>query len=694
MVMFNRVDSRFRVVRSSEIDHLFERDHCSLNEELEYEKLDNSRETFLVKLLLKLCFNIVSLKLGECEGQVVSTVKVETLQERQIKLKNVLIISTPFQDEDKSTNPTKRSLFSRLIHFTWILLAAYIVLKFTILSILQFKLDSLMEISPKQVRKNATATWNNCALAEDIYFETIEDFKQYQLILAITRWIGILGSNILLKGAGEVAYGISGLIIVVFFFLSMVTVNFEKFRLDRMSFILNRAAERARINSDLSKIINCLIDGVRCHLHDKLVQGCKEVSEAIETRYNTLSHLNTFRDSKSNIDGNFKTVYSIETNQPIEARNDVSKDSFNFINILFQIHQMKLVKPANLHIQGHRQLLRLEFYWLLTTISTTLLIFPLIGILTILFDVNLRVMNRLEQLECSRWRPTGVVIQDYSQLPPFATEEHRNAFLSFDGSLEDRLRLIALEFQNREAGYLLFGIEIFSSISIGSIMVSFYSLIGALSSIDKILWLGQIQRQLDACNQVMANLFDLEKNKQSNPQYKGRKSIDNESSNRNKLLKELTITYLNFELFRRQQASHGKLIYFSLAQLSTYLASILLLCYIVGTTLKSYNNGLILFMSTFSVMFFNLPLLISAQRMSKIQMIMRSLTITLARGSQLSWLKQSHLLGLWRKQVLSENEVVRLFSSSLFGVNLTYQKVITLNAYLVVLWIILLKVSI
>lgn len=680
------------MISEEELGLLFENPNCTVREEIEFERLDSSKETALVKYLLGVCLKIVSLKLGETDaGQSSPDIQSsDPFQNKQVKQKNFLRFDNPFHEDDEvpSNSTTQRSLFSKLARAFWIAFAAYSALKLTLLAILQFKLDHLLEITQKQLKNRANSTWKGCVLVNDADRpQSSEDLWSRQRLQEVIGWVETIGSSIPLKGAGAVAYEIVAFMPVIFLFLGLMAVNKREFRVDRLSFIFNRFAERARFQSELNIIIGRLIKGLRIRLDDKLVEVCKEVNKSVaESRYKKHESTNAEPSrGKPSVDIN-KARANNDT-----AKIDKLKDASDLMNILFEIHLMGLVRPANMSIRAHRMLLRLDLGWLLLCFVNSLLTYPMIGVIVFLFELYTRTEHRMEQLECLKWQPTAVTIENAYYLQPLATKEYRDAYEAFDGSLGARIYLLLVEYMNaRTPSRFLFGVELIVSFDLGCILIAFYCIVATHSCADRTVWLNQIDRQVEACNQIMSSLIDEQRGASDSTR---RRFVERKPCQRNRLIRALTITYLNLELFRRQQSSFGKLINFSLVQLSLFIMVIFVLCYVAGTTLRTGNNELLLLMSTYAVMIFNIPLVINAHRISKMERIMRNLTVTLARSSQLDWLSQSQLMNLWRRQVLTDREVISLFASSLLGVPVTYQRVLSFNAYLAALWLILLKVS-
>ena len=156
------------------------------------------------------------------------------------------------------------------------------------------------------------------------------------------------------------------------------------------------------------------------------------------------------------------------------------------------------------------------------------------------------------------------------------------------------------------------------------------------------------------------------------------------------MLESITIAYLNYELFRRRQERLKRLVDFLLIQPATGATLVLTLCYIVGTSIENSDKLLVLSIATFMFFFLNWYMIAGALTTNQVKKLARNIMNLLLVGSELS-MHDLIQIRLWRSQLLSEHEAVRMYAPSIVELSISYDKLITLNAYLVGLWLVLLN---
>lgn len=159
-------------------------------------------------------------------------------------------------------------------------------------------------------------------------------------------------------------------------------------------------------------------------------------------------------------------------------------------------------------------------------------------------------------------------------------------------------------------------------------------------------------------------------------------------TDKKKLIQELTIAFINYQVFLSQQRHFKKLSSFLCSQGVGSATKVMILTWLVGMTVRNDSVLVILSLASFSASFSNFYILKTSQVTKRIEDLRVDVMRLLAFGELCSL--QLHIFTVWRRHLVDIIESRKLYAPQLLGFYPTYDKLLTLNIYLALLWILLL----
>lgn len=217
---------------------------------------------------------------------------------------------------------------------------------------------------------------------------------------------------------------------------------------------------------------------------------------------------------------------------------------------------------------------------------------------------------------------------------------------------------------------------------------------------DKLTWLEQITSQVNDCISRLSYIRHRYSFKESF--MKSEMMTNSLNEELDETIERITSTYLNFELFRREQKYYTKVANPMLAQEALQCLSCLFYCYYFNSRQSSNNSSSKVFYwisSTCVVMAANFYLTLGALLTSRMDKLIKRAEILVAISIQISPLaKQSaygfnYAIDLWRRLLTSELDSKKLLAPNIFGMHLSHGKLVNLNICLVTLWFLLARVK-
>lgn len=536
------------------------------------------------------------------------------------------------------------------------ILVFYILIKQFCLCIVLYLRDRLADELSSDFRLSI-AEKGECQVDVD----STESWKRLEMY---NSWLFNSGfSLIAMPGIGLLIHMIISSQTFIFYYLPMIYLKARKISVDYLEFVLQPKKFLSNLNLELNLLIDELIENHR------------------NSNFVTKSTLN---DTENCYLSSSNNLSPLQSNRSKSAQTIAKKDD-QYTRILKQIKYLRLVKPANVSSRWHRNLVKLNNTFVLGLFLIA--VFAQTAYLSTFILVDLVVMshNRLQSMSCSHsLGPNATFLGSFTPIVQFSSENHLATYKShLNGGKNDTIDLLNLALTIESKYYLNRAMLWFHllEVCVAFVNCAFWSGLWAnfylIGLIDKATWIGQIRRQTNECIRL-SNLQKLHKSTRMS--FNHRDELE--------LIKMLTITLLNFELFRRKHSKFkslknslfGHFAFFSFVSFSAG--------YIVARRIHNYYNGYVVIPSTIIVIMMDLYLISSSYLSKKIERLMRDMTNVVARCySERINTDLEYPLQLWQRQMLTEAELNTVFASTFLGFYVTYKTIVAVNVYLILLWL-------
>lgn len=454
---------------------------------------------------------------------------------------------------------------------------------------------------------------------------------------------------------------------VCFDFLGPFVISFGQIKMDIYGFIKDKHAERRRFSRNIKMLVEDLFI---CQGQANSVGGqgfYKYTSKG--NSFIVRAYLLAFRRSGG---GNFNRHLMVKMNQLVDSTK-------NCLFILGDKQLHELVEPAHLKDRWHRQLC--YSFRKLTHIG----LFMCFGFgkffltsMTVI-EIVRRVDYRLLLTQClNENKSLSAQFAFPLQLRELETESQLAAYENHDGSFANFLELFFIEYRLYYGWREMFTYcMLVHVILIGSFSIALYQGIYIAQHVSRTLWFNQIRQQVKGC---IASLIGA---------YKSNVPRDREETKNNNI-RLLTLAYLNFESFRREQRAHQSMTNFLVAQMFLMIIPLVITTYLTLNIL-SESDRLVMFSFicyTFSLL--DVYLITSAIKTNTALKLMKELSRLLAYITE-SNLEQSLIARLWSSQILNYNQTLSCFAPKLLGISISFDKIVNLNVYMLALWILSLR---
>lgn len=488
--------------------------------------------------------------------------------------------------------------------------------------------DRLLKyLKPKSIATYANQT--ECSLSSDIYYESDVDLDRFKRWKQLNEELAEEKVAYLsLPGLATMSVSIYCSIWFVFHYSPHIYLRRKKIICETLSFALNPLQQRAKVRSELNALIDKLISILEIGFADR--------DDLIDEGYS---------------DGR------------------VEMEDLQMIQILEQIKRFNLLEFQHLSLAWHRKLINSMLSSLVFNLSI-----PIVAVGNFWFLMSLDLMakaeHRLKILRCKNFLgPEGTLIQNFINLQPLTDDQDLKVYIDNLNSDSSWINLkLAL---NVEAKYFLsstkswiFVVEAISSLLAGTLFGAADATLFFSDFTANLIWLDQLNQQVNTCQ------FSIEK------------QINSINANPATLNRQLAITYLNFELFRRHRSRCKKMATFSILQNGLNAILQLLSFYLISMFMSSSNEAMIIAVTSAVVMTFNAHLVCSAYESKKVKLLMRDMETIIANCTTLE--KSCNLkfvLDLWRRQLVDQQESQILFDLTFFGIYINYEKLVPINCY-------------
>lgn len=631
--------------------------------------------------------------------------------DREIGLKNKLTFRNPLEfipdeenETDSETSGRSKKIALSVIRAVFFMVFFYGSYCIFLVAIFQFRHDLALNDWKPKVKENSFRT-EKCALKEDIYFE---DEK------GVEANITLIETNLMLKKFGAPAPTLKGittiwlgsLCMTPFFFVYLVVyivLNYD-IRVDVMSYNLNFNCEKKRIHRDLCQVIDCMINSTkyRAEYCDGQL-GLIELDSGLKVEnynatllspkpFNYLTRNNFVRKmhSNENLAGFFEVDLVLKYYHEQNSSNlidsikiiDRGEAKLLFIETLLNPKVLKLAEPSVLSLRWFRRMTLITFFYRIFVISIGLIVIASMILYSIMGENFNKAKFRLEQIECLNWHPNGTVIMNKFQLNEPSEEDIESYSYYYDEfhSFESLLKLASYVELNYyfTTEVVIFYLCLFFTLGPMTLLLTNNCTMYVQDFIFNHVWLHEIGHQIDECTRIMIEHKLLKESKSV-------KIDDSIESSHEEIMIALVVSYINYELFRKQQTHHGILVYFCLVLVVLLMGLIITLCLFVGITLDDCLSLAVFGTATFTVMYGNFFLATCAIRTSQFEHFTKKVTNMLAKTTS-TGIELWHIRKLWARQLLNNNDIMQLFTPSFFSVYVTKKNVLAVNGYFVTFW--------
>ena len=473
-----------------------------------------------------------------------------------------------------------------------------------------------------------------------------------------------------------------GLIAMLFYLMPAAhLVKCEQLRLDCLAFLLDPVNERRRLKSRIETITSNLTAAAPSPPSLAFALG-----------------------------GGGGGAAQFQPPQPVESCRSAR---ILMIRVLAKVHHFQLTRPIVLNSKWHCDVLTLIRVQLTSFLLISGLA-PLIGSLGLLGqEILSRTSERLKLVECYSNAQLAAAASS-SQLNKVAQETTRQVAYPNQVLLPEMRADLQENYRDATSWfrylYLAFVYETRAyfnpSVAVHLLELLLVHLFLPLWSVNwanifmfgfvhKISWLLQIKSQLESCIELVVLARELSATRSEPPRFHTNELLIVQTNQLDQLILErLTIFFINFELFRRQHKAfheYSSLIVLQAACLS--LVSVFAAYLIILDTQTEFRMS-VYYATAFTFGYMNLYLIVSSLAPKLLEKIMRRSVNLLANlaatsGRTTSNLNDSEIVELIRRELLSEEQVLRFSAIHVFELSISYDKLIAFNAYALCGWLLL-----
>lgn len=568
---------------------------------------------------------------------------------------------SPITNVQKQPNQIYYELLDLVIFFFF----AFEAIIETISCVFLYLYDLLSGNQELKIRTGANRT-EQCALKQDIYFEG-KALERRESLMNSVYFLNLLGEPLVsLVCIPSCYYFVLASYPLIYYYSNLILFRSMQTPVSFLNFLFHPIQERLRVRKNISNMFRLI---VRSAVLDESKQQIYP-----DTRQSSNYFSNDYAD---------------------EARKKQ-----NFIKLFCDKKFEKAIRPANLSAEWHRRQLNLARLTMRLYTSTMLagwiMFFPMVFLV-----LRKRTQQRLSIVRCQQWNLNATSIEySYVLLDDLSSGKDLKAYLAYDEATSSNFDLIKL-ILFIEAKYYFTLKRVFrlvcmqTSTVISSTVFTYHFVHYVHSILDKLTWLKQISDQVESCIVELLSLHHKCAPLERTTRATTTSSPIETELKFDQIIKSITITYLNFELFSREQKDHKRIANLMLAQEALHVLA-LMCCYYLGSRQFDAYNSFLIFGACYVVLCANFYLVLGAMLTRRVENLMRQVMILATISYQVFRNKRrptDFAIGLWHRQMVSEFESRRLFAPNLLGMSLTYGKLLSLNLYLLALCMFLTKVK-
>lgn len=685
-----------------------------MEEEIDLIENCRSKQYKLTVRLVNFFMRLATIKLGPGQDESNESLEEITFSRPILEKRtpsNYFHLRDPFEALRANSNSIKLIFNESLCPILAWLFSIYVCTKFTILGILQFENDLIVQKMGSKVRNSSSSSQPNfCCLTHEIY-ETNEDKRMLFRLKDVRSWLEALGDPFsAANGISTAVFLFAGSLPITVFLLSCMNIQNKRLRVDLLSFLFDPLSERLRIKTELCSLIfrtNESVKNYQARIELDMKSAKKNQKKSYSNKKSPTSNdrlrfsnhrkwpstMNIFPSNFTTIDD--RRIYS-DVNLNIKYKTGEYR---SYTSVLFDANLVEMVRPVHLTSRWHRTLIKIEMYKLETILFLGQIINIILFISAFSIELRARLNQRLATLECLRWRPDAILVAEAFNLRPLTDPGDSKLYSSYDGSTTKYLQLIIIEIKYylTEPASLSLA-ELLVALYLFLYIAGFFYYLYLSCFLSRLVWLNQIDSQINWITHQLKLIrsYRIDSTDDICQEDGGEREVFQTSSE--ELIKEyisengelrysiqismkaILVTYLNYELFRKQQVHYRTYATSSITQLLTIAIASFAIYYIVIKNLNNFTHPSLTILVATPLFFVNIHFLVSAIMIKKNTRLTKSIIEMLAIGAA-SGMQLVDLFDLWRRQLLDEEGTKDDFAVKLFGFYLSYEAIITFNAY-------------
>lgn len=510
--------------------------------------------------------------------------------------------------------------------------------------------DMILDAGTLNVVDGALKTSHNCALKNDTYRKDDRLFQQLLMIEWIEQQLG----NPLryLNGASEFATLTIVSLYVSLAIICAVSWN-NQIEFPSSSYHYNPLGVRERFRREL----NAFIVGLNV--------------QSINYNLSIKSYANT------------SCQYNLEGQQSF-----IDQETRSFQLVLGSIKPEQIINKFIFSISSYKSIDKL--YMFLTKhaiIPFTLQASFGYPILLIFGEAYLRATTRLAQLDCEKWNTNAIYLAQQQTPIDFnqdSDKKLRFAYSAHDNSWRNLLRLVLFIevpdiMQHKQS---VVSIMIILLVAIGFIWQSHYVALWAIEYFSSLRLTNKLKGELEVCIELLQMHRNL--------QQLATDDTNNNERRQCKLDLAISLTYIKFEFFRRNQRNFQQLSDNVASHIMLTVGSLVYLGQLIGGTINSPLKPLMLVSTITFLLIDELFLVLCARLTDNISQVYSSIARLLACSTECQMTLRPSI-DLWRRQQLDLQQIVGQFAPTVFGYEISKENLISLNVYAIGAWMVLIK---
>lgn len=522
--------------------------------------------------------------------------------------------------------------------YIWYLFSIYMIIKLTLFILLHLQLEHLLDYQKAQTQVRPPIL-GSCALNENIYWH---DDRIEVEIRRVNSWITSIFGLTTVDNVGLIFNYCCCWFGLVFNTIMFLTVRFgNEYYMDSLSFVCNPIYERNRSKQELIEAINKI---------------CRELIRKPNSKYSTVHQCCSC------------------ISEPETQKIEISK-------IMLEKGFIDLIKPKNLDLGIYRMGTKIFKISLFSLVWTYVIILLIVLTVVITYEINHRAETDIEMIRCNQWHPNATIINNPMLLDgePFISDLEYKSYINETNLIARQSIINRFELRRIFNGkFIISIIEVGLTGFILFLLTGFYTIIFVIAFMRRLAWAKDINRQLDSCLNLIDmswSIFNLMKQNQPNC-----------------LVRPLLVTYLNLVMFRRDHKSYQRSLNTLTLALGVNCLIVWISAYLVYNFISKSDALVIWIVALAAYILFNSIITTCIILVSISQKLFLRVNRLVGKSSLMSR-ELSPVIDLWRHQLIDNEEITKIYSTSIFDHVLTRSNLLEINTYIIGALLYIMKIN-